>query len=93
MERKVPQAQEIMTDEDMMGTMIDYDLNPFSPAKYPVPYKREKIPPRRSPPKQSPPKMKVRVNETLLIVCSFPYLLQAFQLQAMSSLLPSSVGC
>ena len=44
MEQKVPQAQEIMTDEDMMGTMIDYDLNPYSPAKYPVPCKKRKNP-------------------------------------------------
>ena len=44
MEQKVPQAQEIMTDEDMMGTMIDYDLNPYSPAKYPVPCKKRKKP-------------------------------------------------
>ena len=61
MEHKVPQAQEIMTDEDMMGTMIDYDLNPYSPAKYALP---EQSPPKQSPPKQSPPKMKVRVNKT-----------------------------
>ena len=39
---KVPQAQEIMMDEDMMGTMIVYDLNPYSPAKYPVPCKKRK---------------------------------------------------
>ena len=44
MEHKVPQAQEIMTDEDMMGTIIDYDLNPYSPAKYPVPCKKRKNP-------------------------------------------------
>ena len=44
MEQKVPQAQEIMTDEDMMGTIIDYDLNPYSPAKYPVPCKKRKNP-------------------------------------------------
>ena len=44
MEHKVPQAQEIVTDEDMMGTMIDYDLNPYSPAKYPVPCKKRKNP-------------------------------------------------
>ena len=28
----------------MMGTMIDYDLNPYSPAKYPVPCKKRKNP-------------------------------------------------
>ena len=37
---EVRQAQEIMTDEDMAGTMIDYHLNPYSPAKYPVPCKK-----------------------------------------------------
>ena len=58
MERKAPQAQEIMTDEDMMGTMIHYNLNPYSPAKYPVPYKK-----RNNPAKTKSAKTKSAKNE------------------------------
>ena len=58
MEQKVPQAQEIMTDEDMMGTMIDYDLNPYSPAKYPVPCKKRKNPAKTKPAKTKSAKTK-----------------------------------
>ena len=63
MEQKVPQAQEIMTDEDMMGTMIDYDLNPYSPAKYPVPYKKRKNPAKTKPAKTKSAKTKSAKNE------------------------------
>ena len=59
MEHKVPQAQEIMTDEEMMGTMIDYDLNPYSPAKYPVPCKK-----RKNPAKTKSAKTKSAKNES-----------------------------
>ena len=58
MEHKVPQAQEIMMDEDMMGTMIDYDLNQYSPAKYPVPCKKRKNPAKTKPAKTKPAKTK-----------------------------------
>ena len=42
----------------MMGTMIDYDLNPYSPAKYPVPCKKRKNPAKTKPAKTKSAKTK-----------------------------------
>ena len=32
--------QEVMTNEEMTGTMVDYDLNTYPPAKYPTTCKK-----------------------------------------------------
>ena len=42
----------------MMGTMIDDDLNPYSPAKYPVPCKKRKNPAKTKPAKTKSAKTK-----------------------------------
>ncbi|KAJ7319170.1 hypothetical protein OS493_036570 [Desmophyllum pertusum] len=48
-EHEVPQAQEVMTDEEMAGM----DSYPYSTSKYPAQSKRgDKSPPKRSPPKR-----------------------------------------
>ncbi|CAH3032084.1 unnamed protein product [Pocillopora meandrina] len=37
---EVLQVQEVMTNEEMTGTMVDYDLNTYPPAKYPTTCKK-----------------------------------------------------
>ena len=48
----------------MMGTMIDYDLNPYSPAKYPVPCKKRKNPAKTKSAKTKSAKTKSAKNES-----------------------------
>lgn len=67
--------QEVMTNEEMTGTMVDYDLNTYPPAKYPRHVKRAgrgnmKRPWRRSAPTRKASgqqrRMKVRHKIKLL---------------------------
>lgn len=72
---EVLQVQEVMTNEEMTGTMDDYDLNTYPPAKYPATCKKSgkrnmKGPWRRSAPTRKASgqqrRMKVRHKIKLL---------------------------